>query len=367
MVIGIDGLVFQTKLTGVGKYYLGILNDLRKAIPDAEYLIFSNRELPFLPEEWAHETVILDLRISSKLKYIVWLKLFAGRLIKQYPVDFYFSCNTFIPTLDKRVRSIGIVHDLNYICAPETMPVTNYWAHKIFMKSDTKGIDFLLSNSIATEKKAARFLGVQVDEVINPKIDAQFKVRPAVEVKSYLKSVSIDYPFVLSVATLEPRKNIDKTIAAFLALKRAGELPGYKLVLAGGAGWKNEKLEALIESEKEHIVKLGYVSDELLAYLYNGAALFVFPSKYEGFGIPVREAIQSGCKVLASNIEELMEVGGTNAFYFDLQEAGSYEHALLMALKSPGEVYATFEHPSIKNLANFIQSGRKDVLNTRKP
>jgi glycosyltransferase involved in cell wall biosynthesis len=200
-----------------------------------------------------------------------------------------------------------------------------------------------------------------VDEVINPKIDANFKLRPADEVKSYLAQIGIDYPYVLSVATLEPRKNIDKTIAAFLALKRAAELSGYKLLLAGGAGWKNQKLESLIESEKEHIVKLGYVSDELLAYLYNGAALFVFPSKYEGFGIPVREAIQSGCKVLASNIEELMEVGGTDAFYFDFEEGGSYERNLLLALRTTKQMDTTFEHPSIKKLVNFIQAGRKDI------
>jgi len=356
MVIGIDGLVFQTKLTGVGKYYLGILNEIRIAVPEAQFILFSNKSVPYLPDEWAGTKLVIDSGYFEKMKYIIWLKLFAGRLICQHNIDFYFSCNTFLPRLLRSVKAIGIVHDLNYVFAPETMPFSNYLAHKLFMKSDVSKADFLITNSYATEKKAQQILNVVCDEVVYPKISPVYRPMPVEIVTPYLQANGINFPYILSVATLEPRKNIHLTIKSFLELKDQGELAGFKMILVGGKGWKNKEVEELIAKHDDVIVSLGYVSDEFLAYLYNGASLFVFPSKYEGFGIPVREAIQSGCKVLASNIDELIEVGSPEAFHFDLQAVHAYTESIKKTLSDSSHRQRNYSDSKISALTGFLRS-----------
>ena len=90
-----------------------------------------------------------------------------------------------------------------------------------------------------------------------------------------------------------------------------------KLVLAGAPGWRNKKIMALINIEKENIYYLGYVSNQELAFLYNLATLFVFPSLYEGFGLPPLEAVACGCPVVVSNVSALPEICGDAAYYIN--------------------------------------------------
>lgn len=355
MRIALDGLVFQTRLTGVGKYYLGIIMDIREKIPEAEFIFISNRPLIFLPKELNDIEVNIAAPIFEKMKFIIWLKLFAWRSLKNLDIDYYFSCNTFIPILNNHVKTIGIIHDLNFKVVPETMPLTNFLAHKLFMRSDAAKLNFAIANSEATSKKAMKFLGAKTDAVINPKINDIFIKRDENLVKSYLEGLGITYPYILSVATQEPRKNIDLTIDVFRELKEI--LPNkMKLVLVGGKGWKNKVVEEMISLDKERIVQLDYVSDLDLAYLYNGASVFAFPSKYEGFGIPVREALRSGCKVVAANIEELVEVGGHEAVYFDLGDIDSYKNAIVETLTSGDEVSGVFETKGIEELAEYLKN-----------
>jgi len=282
--------------------------------------------------------------------------IFGGSGLKKYRIDFYFSCNTFIPTSTANIKTIGILHDLNHIIVPETMPYTNYIAHRLFMKLDSRRIGFLITNSIATSQKAEKYLGVNIDEVIEPVIDKIFKKRDKISVNKFLAEKGINYPYLLSVATFEPRKNIDKTIEAFLKLKLDNKIDGYKLILVGGKGWKNSKLEHMVDSCPEEIIQLGYVSDEYLAYLYNGAELFVFPSKYEGYGIPVREAMQSGCKVITSDIDELVEVSNGLANYFSLSDKNSYTATILKVLDRSLDSEQQFAPSKMEKLISYIEN-----------
>lgn len=122
-----------------------------------------------------------------------------------------------------------------------------------------------------------------------------------------------DAPYLLSLSTLEPRKNIDHTIRCFLQLVQQEKLDDLNLVLVGAKGWNYEKIFAEISSNprlEERIIVTGYVADEDLAPLYSGALAFVYPSFYEGFGLPPLEAMQCGVPVITSNTSSLPEVVG---------------------------------------------------------
>lgn len=148
-----------------------------------------------------------------------------------------------------------------------------------------------------------------------------------------------DGPYVLSLATLEPRKNIDHLIRCFVRLIEAGEIPhDLNLVLVGTKGWKMDALLAEVaknERIRSRLVFTGFVPDSELAALYSGALAFAYPSLYEGFGLPPLEAMQCGLPVITSNVSSLPEVVGDAALLVPPTDVDALCQALLTVVNSP--------------------------------
>jgi glycosyltransferase involved in cell wall biosynthesis len=162
-------------------------------------------------------------------------------------------------------------------------------------------------------------------------------------------------PYVLSVSTREPRKNLPALVAAFSELRR--RRPELTLALAGLAGWERKKLDA------EGVRLLGYVSDEELARLYRGAAAFVYPSRFEGFGIPVVEALASGVPVVASTHPSLDEACGDAALRADPDDRQAFADALEQALEVPrGEGLAHAARFTRRACGEAVLAGYKSAL-----
>jgi glycosyltransferase involved in cell wall biosynthesis len=150
-----------------------------------------------------------------------------------------------------------------------------------------------------------------------------------------MSRLGVKRPYLLSVATPEPRKNLDIVLRAYIDLKKSGQLSDHRLVLAGPTGWKNRVLEQRLEEARAHeLVLAGYVSDELLPVLYAGADALIFPSLYEGFGMPVLEARTCGTRVVTTDIPELREAGDEYVVYVQPTLEGVKE-GILRALDTP--------------------------------
>jgi glycosyltransferase involved in cell wall biosynthesis len=139
-------------------------------------------------------------------------------------------------------------------------------------------------------------------------------------------------PYVLAVGTLEPRKNLPRLIEAFARLPQDLR-DSHELVLVGGAGWETDATFASIERHAHFVRRLGHVPDADLPGLYAGAALFAYPSLYEGFGLPVLEAMAAGAPVLTSNLSSLPEVAGDAALYCDPRDVESIRLGLERGLR----------------------------------
>jgi len=352
--IGFDGLYFDKQPSGVGKFLISILRELTNSV-DGQFIVFSNKDV-FLPEDVSKKVkIVIDKRYLKSVKKIVWLKLFSGFLIRKTKIDFYFSGTGFLPILNPHIKKIVLVHDLNYILVPETMGKLSLISHKLFFRSDVNKADYVISNSQGTANKVLKIFGRISNIIVQPQIDALYRIIEENQKQQDLLKLGIDYNYLLTVGNIEPRKNLLLTIRCFLELIKDERYSKYKLLMVGGKGWNNIEINELCEQNPKDIVKLGYVSDNDLLTIYNGASVFLFPSIYEGFGMPIREAINCGVRVITSDIEELKESSSGNAVFINPHSSVEYLSAMKFQLEQIGHISQSFVYRSeIAKLFSYL-------------
>jgi glycosyltransferase involved in cell wall biosynthesis len=312
--------------------------------------------------------------VFSRLLPSVWYLERVGHLAKQDLIDVFWSGANFLPMhLSHRCRTVLTVHDVVGTLYTETLSVNHRLVYKFFFRRSLRQTDRLVTNSLGTADRLLKHYGIKTDEVILPCARGNFDA-PSVKTMSDVRlRYGLTDPYLLSVSTIEPRKNLESMLQALIELTRDGlQLPSVALV--GQVGWKTSPILKKVEDAKSagiRIVQLGYVPDEDLPALYGACSAFVFPSIYEGFGMPVLEALKCGAHVLASDIPEIREAGGDHATYFEPTVQG-IKQALVQFLESdvylhparsqdPERLSRIAQHGSTwkqegRKLANVIQS-----------
>jgi alpha-1,3-rhamnosyl/mannosyltransferase len=242
--------------------------------------------------------------------------------------------NYFLP--EGVEQGVITVHDLSVFRYPETHPVERIrdferrferslrQAAHVITDTETVRGELIDTFGIAPESVTAVLLGV----------DAAFRPSAAAELEGPLRTWGLEPSrYALCVSTLEPRKKIGELLQAWRALPPSVR-DGLPLVLAGGKGWRNDALRAEIDRAVAEgwLVQLGFVEEERLPALYAGARLFIYPSIYEGFGLPPLEAMASGVPVIVANRSCLPEVCGDAALYVDPDDVGPFAEAIERAL-----------------------------------
>ena len=318
--IGIDGDALRAPLSGVGYYIFNLCRELDALLPEALFIAYSR--LPaaavLLPSpRWRLRTEpIVALR---RLPSFLWLKTRCRAMCASDGVDVFWAGRTLHPRLGGGVRTVCSVHDLNYLVVPETMQFQSRWSSRLWFRGDILAAHCVLTNSYGTAERIRSMLGAEVNDVVPPGVTPQFRSSQPVreiEIPENLSRLGMKRPYLLSVATPEPRKNLDAVLRAYIDLKRGGKLSEHQLVLAGPTGWKNRVLKQRLGEARAHgLVLVGYVPDELMPILYAGADALIFPSLYEGFGMPVLEARACGARVVTTDIPELREAGDEYVIY----------------------------------------------------
>jgi len=248
------------------------------------------------------------------------------------------------------------IHDLSPILFPETYGKIHVFLQKYILPKTLKNVDKVIAVSENTKKDIVKYLGFPEEsiEVVYNGVDERFKplshdlcsydlkrdafARTAMQNSLSHDLCSYDFsPYILFVGTLEPRKNVTTLLKAFYILKKRKEVM-HKLVIAGGKGWKNKEVyETMRRLNLSNSVKfLGYVPDEELPKLYSGADLFVYPSLYEGFGLPPLEAMACGCPVITSNVSSLPEVVGDAGIMVNPLDINGLADAVYKVLNDEG-------------------------------
>ncbi len=245
-------------------------------------------------------------RLDGLYKHISFDFLFNSK------VDIHHAHNFFLPYKLKE-PSVVTIYDMVYKLFPETMDQGNLdLLNKIMPRSVTESTK-ILTISENSKREISEILGIQPEKIAiaYPGYDPTiFKVIPKEQTIETLSKFNLKKPFILYLGTLEPRKNVERIVEAYASLTHLQR--DYDLVLAGSIGWKSEKIFELIDryNLKENVHITGYISQPEQVALYNEATCFVFPSLYEGFGMPALEAMACGCPVITSNTSSLPEVVG---------------------------------------------------------
>lgn len=311
------------KRSGIGTYTY----ELAKRMRDQDGLEFCGNLFNFLgrnDNSSALAGITMPVRESRAFPYGVYRRLWNIVPISyqsMFPglADLSIFFNYIVPP---RIggRVITTIYDMTYLRFPETMNTKNRRRLRAGMAYSVERSDHILTISEFSKREIVGLLNVPEDRIsvvpCAPSLSGEVFGFEACAEKFNLRK-----PYLIYIGTIEPRKNLVRLIKAFAHLKREQNIP-HQLVLAGGEGWSNEEIY-LAASSVENVVFTGYLSEGEKYALYENAAAFVFPSLYEGFGIPPLEAMSFGCPVVCSNVASLPEVVGNAAGLVDpLDEIG---------------------------------------------
>jgi alpha-1,3-rhamnosyl/mannosyltransferase len=231
----------------------------------------------------------------------------------------------------RRARLTATIYDMTCWLMPELHPAANLRAGRNFA-GILRCAHGLIAISQSARSDAVRVLGLRPEKiaVIHPGIAAPFFDPGAEAVAAVRARYRLNRPFVLFIGTIEPRKNIDMLLDAFEALP-ASVRQEFDLVLAGPMGWAPAQTAARVRSVRY----LGYIPEPDIAPLTAAAAVFAYPSLYEGFGFPVAQAMAAGTPVITSNVSSLPEIAGDAALLVDPRSLAELRDALSRLLLSP--------------------------------
>jgi len=228
------------------------------------------------------------------------------------------------------------IYDLSFIHQPESFPANQrrYLMHETAYSCRHAARLITISHSGRDDVAAHYGVPPERIDVVTPGVGAAYQPLPAAQVAAFRRQQGLPDVFLLHVGTLQPRKNI---LVLLEALARLGR-PDVPLVLVGGKGWFYDTIEARVTalglSKQVHFA--GYAADDDLPLWYNAATALIFPSLYEGFGLPIVEALACGTPVMAAATSSLPEAGGDVAFYFDPHDPDELAGQLAAVLDDPG-------------------------------
>ena len=336
MKIAIDGQPLSRSRTGIATHLHNIVANLHACSSDLQCVLYSNR--PLQAPTLANVQVRED-RAFHRLPGFAWLISRAGALVSRDGADVFWAPSPLMPTrLPRSVIRLVTVHDVVWLRYPQTMATANLWIHRLWAARSIRSADFVMTDSISTRDDVINLLGIRADKVKVVYSAAPPQYRPlSPQPASIPPRYALPARYMLAVGTLEPRKNLRAVLKAIRLLKDRSQ-PRCTLVMAGGSGWKQASMQRALDEyglDGDDVRILGYVPDEHLPELYSGAQLLLFPSLYEGFGLPPLEAMACGTPVISSDAVCMPEILGDAALFVPPHDVEGFAAAIVRLLSQP--------------------------------
>jgi glycosyltransferase involved in cell wall biosynthesis len=348
MHIGIDYTAAVRQMGGIGRYTRNLVRSLARLDSQNRYTLFvaGGRRGSEDPGRWPANFRLRRVPISDRWLHILWQRLRLPVPIQLVTghVDLFHSPDFVLPPLGG-TSAILTVHDLSFLRVPECfVPGFRQYLEKAVSRAIHRA-QRVLADSESTRQDLIDLMSVEPERVnvLYPGVESRFRpIQDAETLDRVRTRYRLPAKFILGLGTLQPRKNFEGLIEAFRRLLTA-ETEGKDhppardlcLVIVGNKGWMYEGILALPEqlglSARVHIP--GFVDDKDLPAIYNLASVFAFPSRYEGFGLPILEAMACGTPVVAANNSSLPEVVGEAGLLVDSGDVGALADALACVLQ----------------------------------
>jgi len=330
--VAVDATAVPARLTGAGVYVARVLAELA-ARDDLELEAFCAPGSAGALAAPGLRLRPVRLAGAGRPARIAWTQLLAGRAARRAGAGLLHGVHYELP-LRSGLPQVVTVHDLTLLTHPEWHEASKVryfgWAMRRAVAAATR----VLCVSATTAADLTERLGVPGDRVDVTPLGTDLRPAADSQVAELRRRLGLDGPYLLGLGTVEPRKDLPTLVRAFAAL--AAELP-HRLVLAGLAGWGAGELEAAVAASgvADRILVTGYVADADKAALLTGADVFGYPSRYEGFGLPVLEAMACGTPVVTTTGGSLPEVAGDAATLIDPGDEDALAAAIAKLVTDP--------------------------------
>ncbi|MDR3582783.1 MAG: glycosyltransferase family 1 protein [Candidatus Pacebacteria bacterium] len=346
MIIGIDIRNIGKKRTGDEAVFFNLVKNLAAIDDKNEYHLFTDiANTPILHNIGVELGLtekdnfkIITLPTANKFSWNFWT---LPKYLRKNPVDIYLTqyiTPWFVP---KKIKIVTIIHDVSFKVYKQFIKKSDLFFLNCLIPRSIKRADKVVGVSKFTRNEIIKYYKTdpaKVDFIYNAVAD-DFSAEDTSEekIKSVKEKYHLPEKYILYIGTLQPRKNISTLVEAFALLKMGGKFDSLKLVIAGGKGHNyDKKIDTAVANNKleQDVIFPGFVAEEDKAALMAAADIFCFPSFYEGFGIPILEAMSVGTPVAASDIAPHREIADEAALFFNPDVAGEITQKLTEILKN---------------------------------
>jgi len=355
MRIGIDARPLSKQRTGIGNYVHGLVDLLPRVAPQHDYLLYSNREIEQRPEAAIRQQID---RAFGLCPGALWLLGRGAQLARRDAVDVYWATNAILPLrMPAGVLKVVTVYDLVWLRCPETTTRYNLLVQTMCSRKAIANADYIVVISRSTQAELTQSLGVPSEKtvLVYPGIAEQYRPQDHAKAAEYIsRKYGVPQRYLATVGIVHPRKNQQFLVRVLSILKKRGQLD-CPLVVVGPVGWKNSPLFREIRASgltEADIRFLGYVPDEDMPLFYAGAQVFLFPTLYEGFGLPPVEAMACGVPVISSDAPSMPEVLGDAAILLPLTSAEGFADTIVRVLED-GELCLTLRARGTQRAQSF--------------
>jgi glycosyltransferase involved in cell wall biosynthesis len=334
---GIDATALPLQRTGVANYIFGLLGGLAAVDRDNAYTVFAKPVHigQFGIDQANFELVPVDLRARGLR--LAWEQVGLPRQVRARRLDVLHSPHYTMP-IRHASRAVVTFCDMTFLLHPELHQPIKRVYFPAMMRWSAHHADRLITISESTRADLVRLRRIAPERVTAVPLAAgeDYRPVPAAETEEACARHGLrPGHYILYVGVLEPRKNIDRLVTAFGRV--AGRIGDLELVIAGKQGWMYDRIFEQVTALglADRVRFTGYVPQQDLPGLYGGARVFVYPSRYEGFGLPVLEAMRCGVPVVTTNVSSMPEVAGQGALLVDPDDVDGLAGAMLRLIEDP--------------------------------
>ena len=330
-----DGTALRPRRTGVGYYTEHLLRHLAKEAADHELIVVSNRPIDTTAPLPTNVRVVTSRAGAPRL---VWMQALAPRTLREIRPDVAHFTNGMVP-LATSVPTVVTIHDMSLTLFPQYHPLRRVVLNRPLVDIAARRADAVITVSESAKSDIVRLYRLPSDRVhvVHEAAAPSFRrVRDREALDRVRGRYGLGDRIILYVGTIEPRKNLAKLVHAFASRRRIGDL-NHQLVCVGPYGWLSRDIERGIEhlGLADAVRFTGYVPFDDLPALYSLAEMFVFPSVYEGFGLPVIEAMACGVPVITGRTSSLTEIAGGAIEHVDRLDSESLGDAMVALARNP--------------------------------